>query len=547
MLSRRWLTSARLPLLAAVAAALVIVPFSGAGSGPQTPAARVLEHVSQSVAAHYWWNHPDQAPEGLRQRFVGARATIDTLGTPPKVVGGIPVFNHDDLGLPQNEESVGVCSANTNNVLEGTNDYRFIVDPEENSTGWYLSKNGGGSLFKEGLLPAIGGIPSGGDPVDEAYGPGCTFYAADLNYDPFDPFDLPNGIGLYKSSPSTLSSAACSPYSPDHLADSDCWPKRRFAAYTANDDPNNPHFLDKPWMAVGNSPPFGTAVWVTYTDFGPFTSSIYAVRCQADLSNCSAPVKISGSDPDVQFSYVVVGADGRTYVSWAQIKGEFSDEGQTFVIKMRVAPAGSLVFGSTKTIASEPNAIGFGSELQGNTFRVATIPKIAVGAYGGYEGRIFAIWDACTTRVIQGIVCEQPQIKLRYSDNEGVSWSSTKILSYPGVNYFPTIDYDMSTNKLVASWYTNRYDSVFQNAQDVEFAVFDPVTFERLKFGRITSTNESEADPLLQAFFIGDYFQVTATGGNAWVGFNANYKSVPLLGEGLPIPQQDNYLYKVGE
>jgi hypothetical protein len=32
----------------------------------------------------------------------------------------------------------------------------------------------------------------------------------------------------------------------------------------------------------------------------------------------------------------------------------------------------------------------------------------------------------------------------------------------------------------------------------------------------------------------------------AWVGYNANYRQVPLLFEGIPIPQQDNYLAKVG-
>ena len=58
-------------------------------------------------------------------------------------------------------------------------------------------------------------------------------------------------------------------------------------------------------------------------------------------------------------------------------------------------------------------------------------------------------------------------------------------------------------------------------------------------------SNEPEADPLLGGFFIGDYIEVFAHNRTAWVGANANYRHVQLLFEGLPIPQQNNYLAKV--
>ena len=61
--------------------------------------------------------------------------------------------------------------------------------------------------------------------------------------------------------------------------------------------------------------------------------------------------------------------------------------------------------------------------------------------------------------------------------------------------------------------------------------------------------NETEADPAA-AFggtYIGDYIQVVAVDGSAYVHFNANYRSQSLLGEGSPIPQEDNYLVKLGE
>jgi len=59
-----------------------------------------------------------------------------------------------------------------------------------------------------------------------------------------------------------------------------------------------------------------------------------------------------------------------------------------------------------------------------------------------------------------------------------------------------------------------------------------------------TPSNESEADPLLGGFFIGDYIEVFAHEGTAWVHYNANYRQIRLLGGGRPVNQQDNFLVR---
>ena len=51
---------------------------------------------------------------------------------------------------------------------------------------------------------------------------------------------------------------------------------------------------------------------------------------------------------------------------------------------------------------------------------------------------------------------------------------------------------------------------------------------------------------MLGGHFIGDYLEVFAHGGVAYLGYNANYKLLRLLGGGIPLPQQDNYLAKAG-
>jgi hypothetical protein len=152
------------------------------------------------------------------------------------------------------------------------------------------------------------------------------------------------------------------------------------------------------------------------------------------------------------------------------------------------------------------------------------------------------VWDACRYRLLDNI-CEEPVIKLTYSDDQGATWSSPKVVSAGGDNYFPAIADGPKSLGLI--WFTNRFDRIFHNRQDVEFAElnFSGDVVDRHRLTR--PSNESEADPILGGFFIGDYIELDIEAGRAYVHYNANYRSVRVLGEGFPIPQQDNYLERV--
>ncbi|CAN5618167.1 hypothetical protein BH24ACT26_BH24ACT26_23140 [soil metagenome] len=534
-------------LVTALLVALIALPASGAPKDRRRPAAdRLFAHLSQGVGLRYYVENPDQAPALVRNRLralvQGSSATPSSSA--PAAGGRGPLedlFNSDDIGFPQNEESVSACRSNPKVVLEGTNDYRGLLDPEGNFTGWHLSTNGAKSLANEGLLPPVEidgvQVPSGGDPVDVLDNRTCDAYAASLNYIFGDsPDDVISGIGMYRSDPETLKSC------PGGSAPS-CWPTRRVVAVA---EPG--HFLDKEWFDQGRSGAAGNVVWVAYADFAVdpeaplgFTSaSIYAVRCSADLSECTDPILISDDDLDVQFADVTIADNGRTYITWSEIQGELEFEPQTFIHKMRVAPAGSTEFGPERVVYEEDLAIPFGGFLHANDFRVATYPKNEVKTVNGHA-RAYVVWDACRYRLLDN-VCEEAVIKLTYSDNDGATWSPVKTVSAGGDNYFPTIADNSGDSRLAVAWFTNRFDRIFHNRQDVELATVH-------RSGRVTKrqrltrpSNESEADPLLGGFFIGDYIEVDVEHGVAYVGYNANYRHVRVLGEGFPIPQQDNYL-----
>jgi hypothetical protein len=588
--SRRWLV--RWGALALLGVFLVTLPASGAGPKSKSlTGGKRLDHFSQAVAIRFWAQNPQFAPEQLTARLAQVRENAGERGTgpftgarPPGAAGR--VFNRDIYGLPQNETSVTVCRANTRFVLEGTNDYRGLLDPHGNFTGWHFSNTGTSSLTNEGLLPPVafqdpskGEVPSGGDPVDMAgttntagTAPGCAYmYAASLAYNPNDPFGSDNGVAVYRSTPSLLANCPTD-VDPSNPA---CWPVRRMVAEAtgvAEPTPENPsHFLDKEWADVGRS---GDAeyVWVTWSDFAltgfgetDFTAEIFAARCDRDLITCTDPIPISEDDFDVQFSEVTIGPDGRVYVTWMDVIGEVPGDPecpdpdpesgecpeQTFVIKMRVAPPGSTAFGPEQIVHHELKPIPFGGFLNANDFRVATYPKSDVVMVSGPDGphpRAFVVWDACRYRPLSTI-CEEAYIRLKWSDDLGATWNGPVTLSRGGNNYFPWVDSnDRADGKLAVQWYSSRRDGQFDNRQDIEWLLVDaeqPGTVPRPR--RLTpGMNEPEADPLLGGFFIGDYNEIAAVGNKVFISYNANYRQVALLGvlglEGVPVPQQDNYL-----
>jgi len=370
-----------------------------------------------------------------------------------------------------------------------------------------------------------------------------VLYSGSLNLNPVDPFHNRNGVGVYRSTPEILAGCAGG-------SSAGCWPTRRLVA-TATP----PHVLDKEWIHVGRSGAAGNVVWAVYTDIlldanDPLggTSSLKAVRCTADLASCTNPILVSGADRDVQFGDVTIGPDGRVYVTWTEIRGPREGNPQTFVHKLRIAPAGTTVFGPTRVVADEANAIPFGGHLHANDFRVATYPKNEVALIPPASSpRVIVTWDACTVRPLD-FICEEAVIKVSYSDNDGVSWSGPAVVSRGGDNYFPTISADQASHSVVLAWFTNRYDPVFHNRQDVDLVTLDATTGAAGEPRRLTSpSNESEADPVLGGFFIGDYIEAFAHNHRVLVHYNANYRSVKLLdglSAGLPVPQQDNFLIR---
>ena len=534
---------------ASVIAALLVAVFAGGPSAPApaTAGKNLLNGPSRTVGLHAYLSQPELAPAQLRERFTTARQALarrrEQLGVAPRGRDG--VFNGDTVGLPQNEESISSCPGNPRTVLGGTNDFRFLLDPEGNSTGWHFSTDGGRTLTNEGVLPALIApdgttvLPSGGDPVDVA-GDDCrAFYAADLNYDFTQPFPFPSGIGVYRSDPQTL--ATCPQgESEGGLTHPECWPTRRLVDYAAPG-----HFLDKEWMDVGRSGSAGRVVWIAYGDLSDFNAEgneesgvVKAVRCSADLSTCTDPIVLSEGQVVAEYPDVTIGPDGRTYITWGEFFGG-SFIGPSQQAWIAVAEPGSTTF-TRHPIYREDEVMRGHETLHSADFRTGTMFKNTVTMFQGHP-RVFVTWERCLLHA-NDEACEEPEIALTRSDDLGATWSPQSVVSAGGDNYFPAIDADSRGRAPVMAWFTHRFDPVFHNRQDVELARLSPSGAVRSRQRVSSISNETEADPILHGLFIGDYIELDANAGRLYVAYNANQRHVRLVGEGVPIPQQDNYL-----
>ena len=144
-----------------VVLAVMVIPLQAAAEGENSRdvQAGLLTHVSQQVALRFAAKHPSAVAGPLREagerlREVREQAAAQVAGSGASAELGQEGysaqlgdrFNLDDVGLPQNEESVAVCPTQPRYVLSGANDYRYLLDPELNSTGYYFSTNGGRSV-----------------------------------------------------------------------------------------------------------------------------------------------------------------------------------------------------------------------------------------------------------------------------------------------------------------------------------------------------------------------------------------------------------------
>lgn len=506
------------------------------------------------------------APPGLLQAETTASGPIPTL---PGTITGCGTsygtrFNLESLtgAVPQNEESLDLLlsrvSAGTDLVMMGANDYRALFYSGGlgfSVTGYYVNRDSDCDPEFEGGLPTVEDplepgnyLYGNGDPVVAADPVRDAFFMADLRFD-----GSTTAIGVFRTtSTKLLDVGPCPGGTHDELTASGCWSERvavnplpgTFAVY----------FQDKPHLAVDERSSGAGAgnVYITASEFNFFTffSRIWLVACTNNLSDCSAPVLVSGSDYNTQFSHVAVRPDGRVTVTYINVSNTGAYDIKYVSCLPHAAPANPSC-GTRRLVTSELQPLRFGGWLAAQDFRIATYPKHDHRQdANGTEA--YVVWDRCRVAPVFDYACPEADVWVAASANDGASWSKRNLYSASQDQFFPWIKTDRSTNVVNIVYYSTQNDT-FQHLVQVFLRHIDPGAStpdaNADLFTLTTLKNDPAADLWIGGYFFGDYIGVAVRGtgvagqSRSYTGFTFN--NIQATWVGLGVPQQNNHLSRV--
>ena len=478
----------------------------------------------------------------------------------------------DPIALPQNEETidalVGRGLSGADLVVEGAVDYRGMFGALGGSlTGYYVHRTGTTDCAPqfEGGAPSIND-PLGnplfgfGDPVVAIDPTRSTVFQADLRFNGLLPLTPgTTAITVQRTTVLNLNSIAACPngtHNTDAAART-CWPTGKvlnpLPMMTDFDGITQLLYLnDKPHMTVdGRASGTGAGnVYVTATEFDfltgtalglgiPTPSRIWLVSCKNDVSACSAPIIVSGSDTGAQFSHVSVRPDGIVTVSYGDFNPDLSVDIKFVSCNPANAPA-TPSCSPAVLVTTETNPLLGEHSLSSNDFRVSTYPKHDHRTNGA-NIETFMVWERCHVNPFITVgfniyyVCPKSDIRMAESVN-GAPFTAptTPIDSAAKDQFFPWIKTERTTNTVNIAYYTSEID-FFSHRVVVKLAQINPggVAPESpvVPATILTSqTNDPGADPALGDTFFGDYIGVVGVAGTvnltavhrAYVGFTYN-------------------------
>ncbi len=514
-----------------------------------TPAQRIQSELSTTGWIAY--SRAAQNPAALGAVLGPAAADPAASSVPVNAVR----FLNDTSMLPQTETSVAVDRTDTSRVVAGFNDFRgFFCNPafvgignasrcpsgySKSITGFAISADGGATVLKSAEMPGINSsvtaslMYSYGDPkVISA--PNGVFYFASLI---IDPFNGSNGIELFVNT-SNLWNPAVDCWTPFTSAWSNpCWTETIVAG---NQGLGPASFEDKENLAVDWDPtsPYYGAVYVSWDHFpGNVTIQTNYARCTAALSctilSGGGPEPVSGwANPYADWSNVAVAPNGTVFVSWCNLGTAVAfipfncSVAATAAGGAGYTPGGKLVVSFGGYLAP-PAYQGYYpiNFLSTEQFRTTTIPGITATANGvywvapvctnaGFYSEFFGYPGGCGSSTV-----------LFSSSATGSTWSLATPITNAQIIAQSWITSDPTNNNLIVYYYSSQFD-LFNHRLDVMASVSSNggSSWNNLRVTNVPV--EPYDDPLIPIGFaptFGDYFELTAQGGQFWTVFTGTY------------------------
>jgi hypothetical protein len=273
--------------------------------------------------------------------------------------------------------------------------------------------------------------------------------------------------------------------------------------------------LDKLMIAADNvrTSPYANNFYAAWTDFGVGSGEILFNKSTDGGRTFSAPIilrtKIVGFG---QGTNVQTGPDGQVYVCWADhsvYKYPYLADGLGFTSSKNGG-------GSFKpyTVAFKYDGIRSGdSDATFNHTRVADFPAMAVDkSEHEHRGRIYVTYPTKENHVGKAI------IQVRYSDDEGQSWSLPETVSIPQgkQNFFPWITVDDATGEVWVVYYSFDEAKKYATNTYVSHSSDGGATWENQKVSDVSHITAPIDNDHFSYGYVGDYIGITAYGGKAY-------------------------------
>ena len=436
----------------------------------------------------------------------------------------------------------------------------------DTETGYYVHRNGSDpnpcSPDFEGGLPVLTDAATGdqlvgaGDPVVAADPRHNAFFIADIRGDTQESAET--AIGLFRATADGLNNASLCPDGTHTQSQSlTCWSTGVLVHLSTS-----PVSSLKPAVMVDQRPDGAGAgdVYISGTAIGS-RQFVFLVACKNNLSACSSPVNVSGTDL-ADTSNVAIRPDGGVTLTYTVYSGGAIEIPAEADIKyVTCTPQGAPrppSCASASLITTETQAIPFSiftfpEGLEAAQFVLRTFPKHAHRQdQNGIE--TYVVWERCkvsTAVKYPGLtfvnVCPDADLVMAASNDNGATWNFGEVDSGPQDQFQAAIASDPSTNVVNIAYYSSQADAFQHRSQVLLRQILpgpstpDPVTDP---VAITTVPMDPNTDPYLQGIFIGYYIGVAARGGPGGSQTYIHYTHTAVKGiyHGATDPEQNNHL-----
>jgi hypothetical protein len=373
--------------------------------------------------------------------------------------------------VPQHSESVDFLP---NRVSPGVD---LVVgagdDPRQNTIGgfdaYYVFRQGTKCQPNfEGTVSPAASVPI--DPTVVADAPRDAFFFSDTL------FGSLFAEVARTTSATLLSTTACPNGTQLQGSNPNCWPVVGLANFTNSNVNQATLFeshiaVDPRKSGTGAGDVYVVAEFLNTTNF-PSVSNIQIIACTNATVSCGSSVVVSGTDPAAERPYVQVRADGTVTISyWTFTKPNTGMQPNPLDIKfVTCTPQGAPKAPkcSAASVVATSNVPGLFAP-GGSGFHNFLFPKHANRAESGGAFTTFLVYDRCEAIVGRAStatpVCSKVDVVLRFSKDNGATWSAPEVVESTGHQFMGTIRNDVSTQTINVAYYSTQEDLFQQRAK----------------------------------------------------------------------------------